>query len=150
MKKLLLFISLFLISTQSLARGGGYGRFARFFEDKIPPEVIEFLSPIGAIFTPTVFYIIIFLIILAALLYVLWGIYENTHYLITIKQPIVAKNRGPNYKPKMMTSEEFDEEEDDSKPVIFLRTIYAIALACFTGWVLNYWIGLWDSFPSSW
>jgi hypothetical protein len=40
MKKLLLLLSLVSISTQSLARGGGYGRFARFFEDKITHKVL--------------------------------------------------------------------------------------------------------------
>tara|TARA_B110001454_G_scaffold1816_1_gene1672 strand:+ start:98 stop:220 length:123 start_codon:yes stop_codon:yes gene_type:complete len=40
MKKLFLLLILSFFSAQSLARGGGYGRFARFFEDKIPHKVL--------------------------------------------------------------------------------------------------------------
>ena len=135
MKKLLLLLSLSSIPTQGLAKG--VRRFARVFEDKIPPEVIEFLSPVGAllgaIFTPTVCYVIIFLIILGWLLFLLSAIYLQIKYLFGKLKPV----------------QDIDEE-DEPKPIVFLRVIFAIAIAYGTGWVLNKWIGVWDSVPSSW
>ena len=150
MKKLLLFLSLFLISTQSLARGGGYGRIAKFFEDKIPPEVTEFLSPLGVVFTPTVFYVIVFLFLLGWLLFILGATILGIAYIFKFKPPKVKKNRGPDYKPKMMTSEEFDEAEGESKVIMFYRVIFGTGIAYLSGLGLIGWIGVWDSFPSSW
>ena len=131
MGKVLLLLSLSSIPTQGLARGAG--RFARFFEDKIPPEVIEFLSPLGAVFSPTVCYVIIFLIILGWLLFLLLAIYLQIKYLFGKLKPV----------------EDIDEE-DEPKPIVFLRVIFATAIAYGTGWVLNIWIGYWDSIPNSW
>ena len=154
MKKIPLILILSFISTQSLARGGGYGRIAKFFEDKIPPEVTEFLSPLGAIlgsiFTPIVFYVIVFLFLLGWLLFVLGAIILGTVHLFKFKPPKVKKNRGPDYKPKMMTSEEFDETEGVSKFITFFWIIVLIGIAYFSGLGLIGWINEWDSFPSSW
>jgi hypothetical protein len=149
-KKILLLLILSFFSTQSLARGGGYGRIAKFFEDKIPPEVTEFLSPLGAVFTPTVFYVIVFLFLLGLLLYVLGAIILGIAYLFKFKPPKVKKNRGPDYKPKMMTNEEFDEAEGESKVIMFFRIILVSGIAYLLGLGLIGWVNEWGSFPSSW
>ena len=122
-KKILLLLILSFFSTQSLARGGGYGRIAKFFEDKIPPEVTEFLSPLGAVFTPTVFYVIVFLFLLGWLLFILVAMIGWITYLFKFKPTKVKKNRGPDYKPKMMTIEEFDEAEGEPKLIAFFSAV---------------------------
>ena len=71
-------------------------------------------------------------------------------YLFKFKPPKVKKNRGPDYKPKMMTIEEFDEAEGEPKLIAFFWVIVLIGIAYFSGLGLIGWVNEWGSFPSSW
>ena len=94
---------------------------------------------------------IVFLFLLGCLLFALVLIILGIAYLFKFKPPKkVKKNRGPDYKPKMMTIEEFDEAEGEPKVIMFFRVIVVSGIAYLLGLGLIGWINEWASFPSSW